>query len=196
MFLGNRFRRWLRSRIPMICNKATPRKSLRLGLEALESRITPVSGTLGPATFTPATQVEGYVVTISGHFTDDTPTDMPTMNIDWSDGQQSNHLPLDFSAGGGNYSVQHIFTEAGSYTAFVKLRAGDNTLLDAVAKNIIITEASLTGLATPAQSPPEGTATQIIVGTFDDANPYADETNFSGTITWGARSEEHTSELQ
>src|SRR5262249_41325197 len=87
----------------------------------------------------------------------------------------------------GNYAVDHVYHEprAPVYVALVRLRDANNNLLDAGATSVVITDAPLTSVSTPAQSTLEHVSSQVVVGAFDDANPNPVSTDFSGTITWG-----------
>ena len=197
MSLSRILGQWFQSKVRRpIRNRTTPRNKLRLAAESLEDRITPVVGVLGPATFynndslayaipsSPAWP-DTSIVALHGTFTDDTPSDHPTLDIDWADGTQMLGIPLSFSGGIGSYTVDHPYDSVGSFTATVTLRDGNGNFLNSVTKNITTRTVALTGTTTAAQNAVEGQNDPITVGTFTTSSPNPDLSDYGGSITWG-----------
>jgi hypothetical protein len=104
--------------------------------------------------------------------------------IDWGDGS-----PLDsgiITGSSGAYQVQgtHTYQHAGSFQ--VQVTVADATIASAsTTSTATVSDAALTQTAVFAVQTVQGQSPTLPLATFTDANPFAQYSDFTGTINWG-----------
>jgi hypothetical protein len=135
----------------------------------------------------------GEVTVIAG------PTTVPTANeyratVTWGDGSPAQTFTTDGSAADAGFSYNtsthvfsfaqdHTYAEEGTYTINITLAHGPGFTTTTVVPGITVTvnDAALSGLSVPNVSGNEG-GSFTLSGTFTDANPNLDPTDFKSTI--------------
>jgi hypothetical protein len=105
--------------------------------------------------------------------------------INWGDGTPSTTGVVN-DLGTGFYEVRssHTYTDEGSFLATIKIASGSGTTVTAT-DPITVTDAPLSP-APQTVNMVEGTKyTNLVVGGFNDDNPFANPGDFSATIDWG-----------
>jgi hypothetical protein len=107
-----------------------------------------------------------------------------TASISWGDGQVSGGvITADSQSGGFDVSGSHTYTDDGAYAIQITLQdsAGNTSVLSDSAQ---VADAALSAQRTIMTAQP-GTELADVIGSFTDANPQAQPSDFQASIQWG-----------
>lgn len=105
--------------------------------------------------------------------------------LTWGDGTTSTGTVI--SLGGGNFNVtgNHIYAEEGSYPVAVSVTDSDGSFGTGTGSATVF-DAALTPLSSsPVAFSPGATLSNVLLGTFADANAFGPPSDFIVVINWG-----------